>query len=92
VLYKTPLTQIATNHLAGSEMMNLMGVQLSQHHPVHRLKSTFSTKWLKSTASFEVNFLLLVDPAEDSTILSKVTNCLPVTQCHIPQNPTFFRM
>jgi hypothetical protein len=71
MLYKTLLTQMATHHFACSELMTLVDIQFSQHHPVHRLQSTFSAKGLKSTARFEVNFDLLVDPAEDSTILSK---------------------
>ena len=71
VLYKTPLTQMATHCFAGSKLMTLVNIQFSQHHPVHRLKSTFGAKCLKSTTRFEVNFLLLVDRAEDSIILSK---------------------
>jgi hypothetical protein len=71
VLYKTPLTQMATHHFACFELMTLVGIQFTQHHPVHRLQSTFSAKWLKSTVRFEVTLLLLVDPEEESAILSK---------------------
>jgi hypothetical protein len=95
VLYKTPLTQMVTNRFAGSELMTLVGIQVSQHHPVHRLQSTFRDKWLKSTARFKVSFLLLVDPAEDSSFLSKCHQLFTSdtlshsTKSHLLQNVMF---
>jgi len=101
VLYKTPLTQMATHCFACSELTTLVGIQFSLHHPVHRPQSNFSAKWLSSTARFKVNFFFTGWPyrrqhysfetSPTAYPWHNVTNCLPVTQCHIPQHLIFFK-